>query len=63
MSETHKYTVKGTPMSELLFKLLMQNMVIETRATYFYLRENLTNLETHITTVNTNIQTFNQHKR
>ena len=48
-------------MGALLFKLLMQKAVIGMRAIYYYLRENLTNLETHTETLNSNIDTFNQH--
>ena len=53
--------MKGTPEGELLFKFLMQKVVIDTRATDYHLRENLTSLETYITTVKSNIENFNQH--
>ena len=61
VSKTHKYTMKVTTVGELMFKLLMQKAVIYTSATSSHLRENLTNLERYITTVNSNIRTFNQH--
>ena len=61
VAESHKYKVQGTPVDELLFKFLIQEAVIDTRATDSCLREKLANLETYITTVNSNIDTFNQH--
>ena len=40
---------------------MIQKAEIDTRATASHSRGNLTNLETYITTVNSNIETFNQH--
>ena len=40
---------------------MMKKAVIDMRSTDFYLRENLINRETYISTVNSNIETFNQH--
>ena len=39
-----------TPLGELLLKLMMHRSVIDKRATSTYLRENLTNLDTHMST-------------
>ena len=50
-----------TPVVELLFKLMMQKAVINTRATDTYLRNNLTNLDTYIYTLNLDIENFNQY--
>ena len=50
-----------TPLGELLLKLMMHRSVIDTRATSTYLRENLTNLDTHMSTVNLYIENFNQY--
>ena len=61
MVEYNKYTVQGQSVGELLLKLIMQKSVIYTRSTASSLRGNPTNLETYITPVNSNIDTFNQH--
>ena len=50
-----------TPVVELLFKLIMQKAVIDTRAKATYLRYNLTNLDTYMSTVNSDIYNFNQY--
>ena len=46
---------------ELLFKLMIQKSIIYTRATSTYLRENLANLDTYMSTVNSDIENFNQY--
>ena len=48
-------------MGEFLFKLMIKNAIIETRATATHLRENLTNLDTYNSTVNSDIENFNQY--
>ena len=59
VSESEKYMNDETPAGEFLFKLMMQNAVIDTRETATYLRDNLTNLDTCMYTVNSDIDTFN----
>ena len=61
LAETDQYTINGTPSGSLFFKLLMQKAIVDTRATASHLRENLTNLDTYITTIDSNIQLFNQY--
>ena len=61
MEEFHKYTAKGASVGKLLCKLLMQNEVINTRATASQLTENFTNHETYITKVKSNTENFNYH--
>ena len=46
---------------DLVFKLTMKKVVIDTRETATYLRENLTNLENYMSTVNSDIENFNQY--
>ena len=46
---------------ELILKLMMQKSVKDTRATSTYLRENLTNLDTYMSTVNSDIENFNHY--
>jgi hypothetical protein len=47
----------------MLFKYIMQKAVVDTRATSSFFRENLTSLDTYITTVDSNIELFNQYVR
>lgn len=61
VSEMERYFVNQVPVGPLLFKLLMQKAIVDTRATSTHLRENLTNLDSYITTVDSNIETFNQY--
>lgn len=63
LSEQDKYhTGQGNdrrPSGPLLFKLLMQKAVIDTRATASLLRENLSSLDTYMSTINSNVKEFN----
>ena len=59
VAESNKYIDDDTPVGEFLFKLMIQNAIIETKATYTHLRENLTNLDTYMSTVNLDIENFN----
>ena len=63
MEEFHKYTAKGASVGKLLCKLLMQNEVINTRATASQLTENFTNHETYITKVKPDIEKFNEYAK
>ena len=52
----------GRPwVGELLFKFTMNKSTIDTRATAMHLEENLTNLDTYMSTVNSNIDNVNQY--
>jgi hypothetical protein len=61
LSESDKWTVNGKESGVLLFKIIMQKAVIDTRATSSFFRENLTSLDTYITTIDSNIELFNQY--
>jgi hypothetical protein len=45
----------------MLFKLLTRNANTDTRATALQLRENITYLDSYMSTVDSNIELFNQH--
>eukprot|EP00957_Ditylum_brightwellii_P074137 5633633-Ditylum_brightwellii.AAC.1 len=47
--------------SELLFKLLMTKVISNTRATMSHLQENFTNIDSYMTTVNSNIDLFDPY--
>jgi hypothetical protein len=61
VSEAESYTMGGTHSGIMLFKLLMRNANTDTRAMASQLRENLTNLDSYMSTVDLNIELFNQH--
>eukprot|EP00957_Ditylum_brightwellii_P099973 7618668-Ditylum_brightwellii.AAC.1 len=61
LAKSSNNTIAGNPVGELLFKLLMTKEVMNTRFTLLLLRENLTNLDSHMTTVNSSIDLFNQY--
>jgi hypothetical protein len=53
--------MEGTHSGSMLFKLLMRKANTDTRATASQLQENLTNLDSYMSTVDSNIEVFNQH--
>ena len=61
VAESGKYTDNEMSVGELLLKLMLQKAVINTRSTATYIRENLTNLDTYMSTVNSDIDNFNQY--
>jgi hypothetical protein len=68
LAEREKYYVQQPnhpentrPSGALLFKLLMQKAIIDTRATASLLRENLSSLDTHMSVVKSNIEDFNKY--
>ena len=58
-NEDAKYKQKGVKVASLLFKLLMAKAIVDTRATTYQLRHNLSNLDNYMSTVNSNIKIFN----
>ena len=61
VAESNNYMYNDTPVGELLFKLMMKKSTIDTRATSTHLMENLTSLNTYMSTVNLDIENFNQY--
>ena len=61
LAETSKYTVQNELVGPLLFKLLIQKAIVDTRATASHMREQLTSLDAYMATVNSNVAVFNQH--
>jgi hypothetical protein len=60
ISEAESYTMGGTNSGIMLFKLLMRKANTDKRATASQLRENLTNLDLYMCTVDSNMELFNQ---
>ena len=60
-SETDKYSVNNIKCGPLLFKLLMSKAAIDSRATVSHIRENLANLDSYMTKVQSNITVFNSY--
>ena len=63
VTELDKCMEGETPVGELLFKFIMQKTVMDKWSTDTYLRENLTNLDTYMATVNLDIKSFNQYAK
>jgi hypothetical protein len=61
VSEAELYNMEGTHSGIMLFKLLMRKANTDTRATASHIREKLTNLDLYMSTVDSNIELFNQH--
>jgi hypothetical protein len=59
--EADSYTMQGTHIGIMLFKLLMHNANTDTWATASQRCENLMILDSYMSTVNSNIELFNQH--
>ena len=53
--------MQGTPVGEMLFKLLIQSILIDTRAETSHPKEILTHLESYTAIVNSNPYTFNKY--
>ena len=60
-SETDKYSVNNIKCGPLLFKRLMSKAAIDSRATVSHIRENLANLDSYMTKVQSNISLFNSY--
>lgn len=55
------YTIGGIRCGPLLYRYLMTKAAIDTRATLSHIRENLSNLDTYMTTISSNITAFNEY--
>jgi len=61
VAETDVYTRNGAEAGPILFKLLTQKAVVDTRSTTNYFRENLSSLDTYMASINSNIVEFNNY--
>ena len=66
LAECNRYHHNGNPLNQmpsstLLFKLLMQKAIINTRATTSLLHKKLLSLDTYMAMVNSNIEEFNKY--
>lgn len=55
------YTIDGIRCGPLLYRYLMSKAAIDTRATLSHIRENLSNLDTYMATITSNIIAFNEY--
>ena len=60
-NEEGKLTEKSVKSAALLYKLLMKETIIDTRATTYQLRSSSKNLKNYMGTVKSNIELFNLH--
>ena len=61
LAERSQYHINGIPSGPLHFKLLMQKAIIDTWATSSLMRENLSNLDSYMTTVKSDVEEFNRY--
>ena len=61
VSESTKYHIGSNPCGDIIFKLILQTKMIDTRATYFNMREKISSIYTYISTVNYDIEKFNEY--
>ena len=60
-NEEPKYTINNTKSVVLPYKLLMSKAIIDTRATIYQFRAELSSLDTYMSTIGSNIELFNLH--
>ena len=60
-NEEDKYTINQTKSAALFFKLLMAKAIIDTRATTYQFRADLSSLDTYMANIGSNIELFNLH--
>ena len=60
-NEETKYTINNTKSAVLLFQLLMSKAIIDTRATTYQFRADLSSLDTYMSIIGSNIELFNLH--
>ena len=60
-ADSAEFTIGNTKCGPLLYRHLIGKIAIDTRATLSHIRENLSNLDTYITTVSSNISLFNDY--
>ena len=63
MAYIHKYNIVQLTMGEILFKLLIQKLVIDTRETSMVMSNNLSLLGTYISNVKSDMSKFNQYMK
>ena len=63
MEYIHKYNIVQLTMGEILFKLLIQKLVIDTRETSMLMSNNLSLLGTYISNVKSDMSKFNQYMK
>jgi hypothetical protein len=61
MKESDAYYVDGILSGPLLLKLILKKVIIDLRATSANLREQLTNLDSYMVSLDCNVELFNQH--
>ena len=60
-NEEQTISINGVRVGALIFKLIMNKTIIDTRATSAAFRRDLSNLDIFMATCNSNIETFNEH--
>ena len=63
VAESSRYMDGETPVGEHLFKMMIMKAIIDTRYTANHLQENLTNLDTYMSTVKSNTENLNNYAK
>lgn len=61
LAERDSYHINGVPSGPFLFKLQMQKAIIDTRATSSLMKESMSNLDSYMSTVKSDIEEFNRY--
>jgi len=61
VDETEEYTIGDTPVGIKFLKHILDRATVDTRSTASHLRQNLTDLDSYMSTVNSNIEEFNNY--
>ena len=61
VDKSNSYQINEVTIGTLLFKLLMSKAVVNARTTASHLRDNLTSLDAHMASINSNIELFDLH--
>lgn len=63
LAERAKYRIVDTPCGPLLYKLLMQKAIVDIRATGSLMRSNLIELDSYMSSIESDIPTFNNYAK
>ena len=61
VDETDEYTIGDTPVGIKYLKHMLDRATVDTRSTASHLRKNLTDLDSYMATINSNIEEFNNY--
>ena len=63
IAETFKYYIWDNPCIMILFNLIIKKSIVDTKATTSNMWENLPNINTYISTVNSDVEKFKEYTK